>query len=77
VGGRVAIEVKATRRVSSGDLKGLLALAEETPLKKKIIVAGEFRERITDQGVTMLPVEEFFRELWDGTLIECQPPAQI
>ncbi len=77
VGGRIAIEVKATRRVSSSDLKGLLALAEETQLKKKIIVAGESRERITDQGVTILPVEEFFRKLWDGSLIENQPQAQI
>jgi predicted AAA+ superfamily ATPase len=77
VGGNVAIEVKATRRVSSGDLKGLLALAEETQLKKKIVVAGEPHERITDQGVTILPVEEFFRQLWDGALIESRPQMQI
>ena len=77
VGGNVAIEVKATRRVSSGDLKGLLALAEETQLRRKIVVAGEPRERTTDQGVTILPVEEFFRQLWDGALIETRQQTQI
>ncbi|MBM3789769.1 MAG: ATP-binding protein [Acidobacteria bacterium] len=70
VGGTVAIEVKATRRVSLGDLKGLLALDEEMRLERKIIVAGEPRQRVTDQGITVLPVEEFFRQLWDGGLIE-------
>jgi len=68
VGSDTAIEVKATTRVSSRDLRGLLAIAEETKLKNKIVVSGEPRERITDEGVTVLPVGDFFRRLWDGHL---------
>ena len=69
IGGETAIEVKATKRVSHRDLRGLLALAEETELKNKIIVASEPLERRTDEGVVVLPTEVFFRRLWEGSLL--------
>jgi predicted AAA+ superfamily ATPase len=70
VGSDIGIEVKAGRRVAPSDQKGLLALAEETRLRKKIIVSSEPRERTTEAGVTILPVHTFFEQLWDGRLLE-------
>jgi predicted AAA+ superfamily ATPase len=69
VGGRLAIEVKATRRVSPRDTRGLRALAEEVPLENRLVVSMEPRERVTDEGVRVLPVDTFLRRLWDNELI--------
>ena len=41
VGDAVAIEVKAKSRVSARDYRGLLALAEEVPLRRKLVVCHE------------------------------------
>jgi predicted AAA+ superfamily ATPase len=60
----VAIEVKATRRVSPADLRGLAALEDELELRQRIVVSMEPRARTTDEGVQVLPVDEFFRKLW-------------
>src|SRR5438874_3828401 len=56
---RSGIEVKASKRVAPSDVRGLLAFEEETRLRKKIIVSNEPRERRTDEGVTVLPVQTF------------------
>jgi predicted AAA+ superfamily ATPase len=69
VGGEVGVEVKATRRVSPSDLKGLLALSEEVKLKQKVIVSTEPQARTTDEGVLVLPVNTFFEQLWSDRLI--------
>jgi predicted AAA+ superfamily ATPase len=70
VEGRVAIEVKSSRRVSAADLRGLRALAEEARLPHRIVVSMEPHERTTDDGIRILPVAVFLRELWEGTLID-------
>jgi len=69
VGGEIGIEVKASRRVSPGDLKGLRALSEETKLKMQIVVSMEGRERVTDDGVVVLPADVFFERLWSDGVI--------
>ena len=69
VGNDVAVEVKATRRVSPRDLRGLRALADEVPLKARLVVSMEPRERTTDDGVRVLPVATFLQRLWAGELI--------
>lgn len=65
--GEIGIEVKGSRRVSPGDLKGLLALGE-VKLKKRIVVCSEPRERMTDEGVTVLPARMFLERLWEDRL---------
>ena len=70
IDGAIAIEVKASRRVSDSDLKGLRALAEETTLKTRMVVSMEPRERRTDDGIAIVPVAQFFEELWAGRIIE-------
>ena len=70
IGDAVAIEVKAKSRVSVRDYKGLLALAEEVPLERKLVVCHEPRRRRDDRGVEIVPVQEFLQELWGGAIVE-------
>ena len=70
VGDAVAIEVKAKARVSARDYRGLLALAEEIPLERKLVVCHEPRPRKDDHGVEILPVQQFLSALWDGSIVE-------
>lgn len=70
VGDAVAIEVKAKPRVSVRDYKGLLALAEEIPLRRKLVVCREPRRRRDDHGVEIVPAPEFLRELWEDRIVE-------
>lgn len=69
VGDQAAIEVKAKASLSARDYRGLLALGEERRWRRRIVVSLERRRRRTDEGVEVLPVEEFFTELWSGGII--------
>jgi uncharacterized protein len=60
-------EVKAKPRVAVRDLKGLRALAQETRLKRAIVVSLEERPRRVEQ-VEILPWREFLERLWGGEL---------
>ena len=68
VGDAAAIEVKATGTVTRRDLRGLRRLAEETPLRRRIVVCREPVARLVD-GIRILPIEEFLRALWRGDLL--------
>jgi uncharacterized protein len=68
IGDAIAIEVKAKERVADHDLRGMRALAEELSLSRKIIVSNEMWRRKTDDQIEILPVEEFLRELWSGSV---------
>jgi len=70
IDGAIAIEVKASHRVSDSDLKGLRALAEETTLRTRMVVSMEPRERRTDDGIAIVPVAQFFEDLWAGRVVE-------
>ena len=69
VGDRVAIEVKGKPRITARDYKGLRALAEEVALDRRLVVCREPRRRRDDEGVEIVPVEAFLRDLWDGKVI--------
>lgn len=68
-GDDIAIEVKASRRVSPADLRGLMALGEDTALKHRFVVSTEPHERRTDDGIVILPVATFLERLWGGEII--------
>ena len=59
VGDAVAVEVKAKSRVAARDYRGLRALAEEIPLRRKLVVCNEPRRRRDDDGVEIVPVGSF------------------
>lgn len=64
---RIAIEVKSTKRVSSDDLKGLKALAEEKLMQKYILVSFDKKEQVYD-GIHCLHWENFLDRLMDDSL---------
>ena len=64
----MAIEVKAKSRVSARDYKGLHALAEDIPLRRKLVVCHEPSPRRDDHGVEILPVQQFMDALWNGAI---------
>lgn len=68
IGDTCAIEVKGTEHVSQPDFKGLRALAEETNLKRKIVVCLEAKPRTTDDMIEIWPVDLFLNALWDGKM---------
>ncbi len=67
VAGEVAIEPKTTRDATARDLKGLRAIAEESPFRHRILVCNEPLERRVD-GVEILPWRIFVARLWNGEL---------
>lgn len=69
VGDRVAIEVKASERVSERDAKGLRALSEDVRLQRRIVVSRERHGWRTEDGIEVMPVEEFLESLWAGGIL--------
>ncbi len=66
VGDELAVEVKATRKVTEPDLKGLREIAHEGPWKARVVVCQEPVARQTDDGIVVLPVHDFLARLWAG-----------
>jgi predicted AAA+ superfamily ATPase len=69
LGDRVAIEVKGSGRVSERDAKPLQALAEDAPIRTRIIVCSEPSERRLDSGVLVMPVPRFLEALWSDAIV--------
>jgi predicted AAA+ superfamily ATPase len=67
VGGRMAVEVKASRRTSLRDARGLLALKEEKAAKRYFLVSEDPIAARRD-GIEFLPWTTFLTKLWDGAL---------
>lgn len=65
----VAIEVKSSESPHQKNYKGLLALEEDVPLKRKIVVCHADSARITKEGIEIMPIELFLRQLWAGKII--------
>ena len=64
MGTDLAVEVKASSRIHSADLRGLRALKDEALFKKRIVVCMEEQSRCTDDGIFILPWQQFLTELW-------------
>ncbi|MGH8009025.1 MAG: ATP-binding protein, partial [Candidatus Binatia bacterium] len=68
----LAIEVKASTHVHEAELKSLTALAEEGPIKRRIVVSLETHPREVGDHlgpVVILPWREFLAQLWSGVLV--------
>ncbi len=66
---QLAIEAKATVKVTSDHLKGLRALLQDHPkIKQRIVVCLERTRRRTDDGILILPAAEFCDRLSAGDL---------
>jgi len=60
----IAIEIKGSRRVHEGDIKGLKALLEDGPVKRAIIVCLEESRRTIHPQIEIIPWRQFLEELW-------------
>ncbi len=65
----LAIEVKATSTCDVRDLRGLRAFSEEQSTRRKILVCQEKHKRTLD-GVEIMPVQLFLKELWGNELLK-------
>lgn len=65
IGDHTAIEVKAKAVVSPADLRGLVALAEESILRRYICVCLESRPRRVGR-IEIIPLVDFLERLWSG-----------
>jgi predicted AAA+ superfamily ATPase len=65
LGDHTAVEVKAKENVTPRELRGLLALSEERPIKHSLCVSLDPRPRRIG-GVRILPYAEFLDALWGG-----------
>jgi len=61
LGDSVAIEIKSSSNITSYDLKGLRALSEELPLKRKIVVGLTPMSRITEDKIEIIPITDFLK----------------
>jgi predicted AAA+ superfamily ATPase len=59
----VAIEAKATARITSAHFTGLRHLHQDHPRVRRIVVCLESKRRTTDDGIEVLPVKAFIDEL--------------
>jgi predicted AAA+ superfamily ATPase len=60
---RVAIEAKATTRITSDHLKGLRHLAQDHARTKRFVVCLEPKRRRTEDGIEILPYGAFVKAL--------------
>lgn len=70
LGDNIGIEVKSKVKVSRKDTKGLRALNEEVTLRRRIVVCREESARIDDDGIEIIPINEFLKELWAGKIVD-------
>ena len=67
--GLVAVEAKAGTRIANRHLKGLRSFAQDHPeVARRMLVCLEPRPRRTEDGIDVLPAEDFAAQLWRGEL---------
>ena len=65
----LAIEAKASARITSDHLRGLRELIKDHPnVRRRILVSLEDRPRTTEDGIEILPYAAFAKSLWSGAL---------
>ena len=65
----LAVEAKASPRIGRQHLKGLRSLVRDHPgVGRRVVVSLEPRARTTDDGIDVLPPEDFVSRLWSGDL---------
>jgi predicted AAA+ superfamily ATPase len=68
LGTRTAIEVKATKKISRNDSKGLKYLKEEGVFKNFILVSQDPVSSLTD-GILTIPWQRFLSDLWEDKFL--------
>ena len=67
---RLAVEAKASTKITSDHLRGLRQLAiDQRRVKRRVVVSLESKRRITEDGIEILPAADFVAELGAGSLL--------
>lgn len=69
LGDDLAIEFKASHQITDKHLKGLRALKEEGLLDRFLAVSLDPAERLTPDGIRILPYEVFLDRLWSHQIL--------
>jgi predicted AAA+ superfamily ATPase len=69
IGEDVAIEIKSSDMPSEKYLRGLRALMEEGIFKRYVLVCRERQKRVTEDGIEIIPWQQFTKLLWDEKLL--------
>jgi len=64
LGKQLAVEVKASSRITQRDLRGLRTLSEESSFTKRVVVCMEENDRITEDGIIIQHWSSFLKDLW-------------
>ena len=67
--GEIAIEVKGTANVDTGDLKGLMAFMDTCSPKRSIVVCNEQEKRVHGK-IEIIPWREFLHDLWSNRILK-------
>jgi len=66
---QLALESKAVQNVSAGHLKGLRSLKTDHPtIERRVVICCEDQPRVTDDGIEIIPAQDFVDMLWHGDL---------
>jgi predicted AAA+ superfamily ATPase len=63
---QLALEVKGSQNVHDAHIRALKALREEHAVEKSVVVCLEKEPRMLEQGVEVLPWQNFLEKLWAG-----------
>ena len=65
----IALEAKASPKISANHLKGLRSLVKDHPdVHRRIVVCLESKTRLTEDGIEILPADLFAQNLWAGEI---------
>ena len=65
----IALEIKSSSRVHEGDIRPMISLMQDGPVRKCIVVCLEKEPRMIHKGIQALPWKIFLDLLWDGALL--------
>lgn len=68
IDGLVALEAKATRKVTGKHLRGLQAFGEEAPHLPRLLVSLDENDRVTEDGIRLLSWRRFIELRWGDRL---------
>lgn len=69
LGTDLAVEIKSSNLIQEKHLKGIRALKEEGIHQRFIVVSLDSHKRITEDGIEIMPWEDFLDKLWKNALI--------
>ncbi len=69
IGDEVAIEIKSTSLATNSHCKNLSALKKEKIFKKHILVSNDPTRRIVGDEITVMPWQEFLKDLWQKKIV--------